>query len=97
MSKIAQEVQVSKETYELARGLANIVAASKLALNDGWQPGQDIPAILASSVAELGTMVQGMDQIDDEIKEDAKAFADALYLGLRDIPFLFIGSNGTSS
>ena len=89
MEKLEVKVLVAKETYELGQGLYMFVAAMKKALDDGFQVGKDIPPILASAVADLVPAVQGAEKIGDETK-DPEAFSDAIYLGIKPIPFLFI-------
>jgi len=66
METITKAVELPKEITEIAAGSANIVVASYKALQDGFQAGADIPAVLTSAVANLPTMVTGMDQLDDE-------------------------------
>lgn len=82
MEKVKLEVEVAKEAYELGEGLASMVLAVKDALKDGFQPGQDLPAVVTAAFTKLVPAVEGMDKLDDELKEDAKAFLDALYLSL---------------
>jgi hypothetical protein len=81
--------KVSKEGYEVGQGTKNIVAAVKTALDDGWQPGQDIPAAITALVANLGTMIQGIDQMDDEAREELEAFVTGLMLSAKETGFLF--------
>jgi len=84
MAKVSVEVEVTKEAYELGQGLVDIIKAVKMALADGWQVGKDLPAIVASTVGNLGKMVDGIDQLDDEASEDLAAFAKALGLSVAD-------------
>lgn len=81
METVKIELEAAKETYELGKGLGNILDAVKHALEDGWQPGSDLPEIFAALVAELGTAVQGFEQIKDEVK-DPQLFGNAVYSGL---------------
>lgn len=83
MSKIKVEVEVSKESYELGAGLVAIIKAVRLAAADGWQMGQDLPAIAMSAFGQM-TAIEGIDKIDDEIKADPAAFGKALALTLGD-------------
>lgn len=90
--KIKVEVEVSKEAYELGQGLAVFIKAAKQALNDGFQPGQDLPALMMSAMNDLLPAVQGLDQIEAEIKEDGQAFRQAVALGLSGISEIFLGA-----
>jgi len=85
MEKMKLEVEVPKEMHELMVGLAKIVKASKLALKDGFQPGQDLPAVLVAAVAELPAMVGGLDKLPEEAKEDVAGFIKAGVLGVSEV------------
>lgn len=85
MAKKELTVEVSKETHELAIALVGIAAATKKALADGFQPGQDIPAIVTEAWAKLPEAIQGMDQVDDEFKESKSAFIKAIGLASADL------------
>lgn len=82
MEKVKLEVEVAKEAYELGEGLSAMVLAVKDALKDGFQAGQDLPVVISAAVTKLVPAVEGLDKLDDEMKEDAKAFLDAFYLSL---------------
>lgn len=83
--KLPVSVEVSKEAYELGQGVAKFLASVKSSLADGWQPGMDLPAIMASAIAELVPAMAGVDQLGSEAKEDAKAFSMAWLLAAEDI------------
>ena len=82
--KVKVEVEVSKEAYELGTGAARIIKAVKNAVADGWQAGEDLPPIIASLFAEMAA-VEGVDKINEEMKEDPAAFAKAVALALSDV------------
>ena len=63
-------VDVPKETQELVDALVNIVENAKVALADGWQPGQDIPVILMGSIGAIREGIEGMDKMPAEAKAD---------------------------
>lgn len=63
-------VKVGKETYELEQGLVKFVRSCRLAMADGFQAGQDLPAMLTSALADLLPAIQGVEQLDDEAKGD---------------------------
>lgn len=58
----------TKEAYELGLGFKSVMVNTKLALADGWQAGQDVPAVLGSSLNDLLKGIVGIDQLDDEAK-----------------------------
>ena len=68
------EVEVGKETYELTTGVVNFLRDVKKAIDNGYQPDQDFPVMLMSAVNNLIPAVQGMDQVDDEMRANKKAF-----------------------
>jgi len=82
MATIDVQVTVSKETHELGIGMSSFVGSVKQALADGWQPGQDLPVIITSAVTDLVPSIQGVDQMDDEAKENPIAFANAIAVSL---------------
>jgi len=82
--KVSVEIEVSKEAYELGSGAARFIKAVKDALADGWETGQDLPLVVSALFAEMAA-IEGVDQLDDEYKEDPAAFAKAVMLGLSDI------------
>lgn len=74
MEIIKVETEVTKEVYELGCALKAIMVNTKLAVADGFQAGQDIPAILMGSMQDLLAAVAGIEKVDDEfIGEPAKA------------------------
>jgi hypothetical protein len=84
MAKIQVTVEVTKEMYELGKGVAVIVDAVMAAVKDGFQPGQDLPVIAVKAFGEMAA-IEGIDKIGAEMKEDPAAFATAMGLTLSDI------------
>lgn len=82
MEKVQLSLEVSKETYEVGKGIQNLIVAMRQSLADGWQPGSDLPMLIASAVQELGPMIQGYDKISEEAKQDIPAFYMALGVGM---------------
>lgn len=80
-----REVEVTKEFAELWEGLAEIVKASKVALKDGFQPGQDLPVIAAQAFGSLTKAIGGLDQLPAEAKEATAAFVRGGLLGASDV------------
>lgn len=86
MAKQTISLEVSKECFELASGLAAIVRDTRTALADGWQSGTDLPAVILSAVHNLGAALQGADKIKGEWSEDkAATVMAALYPVLKEI------------
>lgn len=63
------DVDGVKECKDLMDALEAITVATKLALKDGFQAGQDIPPIVAAAWATLPAAIQGIDQLPTEAKE----------------------------
>lgn len=81
MEKIKVEMELAKESAELAMGLGKFAAITQKALKDGWSIGQDLPVIMATALAELVPALQGAEKIPDEVKEDKMATAAAWAYG----------------
>ena len=90
MAKISLQVEVSKETYELGKGIAEFVEAMKVALANGWQPMDDLPVALKATVTKLVPAIKGVDGIPQEITNDKTAFVRALALSMADIAEPFV-------
>lgn len=60
------KTQYPKETMEVGEALAETLNATAKALEDGWQPGTDIPAIVIAPIGKLGQALDGMKNIPEE-------------------------------
>ncbi len=78
------KVEVPKESYELAQAVVAVVKSVKDALADGFQPGQDLPAVVIAAFGQLSGAVQGLDKLDDELKASPVGVAKALGLSIGD-------------
>jgi hypothetical protein len=85
MAKVSVSVEVSKEAHELAVGVKEVALAVKQALADGFQVGQDIPAVIGVAIGSLAVAVAGVEKLGEEIKEDPAAFSKALALPMADL------------
>ena len=94
MEKVIVEVELPKEIHELSVGLSKFVGSVREALKDGFQMGQDIPPILTSALADLVPAIEGMDQVDDEFKEDPAGVIKAVSLSVSDIVGGFLKKDG---
>lgn len=74
MAVVKEEFEVSKESRELGKGMNAFIAKTRLALADGWQPGQDLPLIMSAAIADLVPAVQGVELVAGELEENRKAF-----------------------
>ena len=90
MEKINVELELPKEAYELFDGTYKIVEIIKTALDDGWQPTEDLPAIVTQSIMELPKMITGLDQLPKEFKDDPAMFIKAGLISVSKIASLFI-------
>jgi hypothetical protein len=83
--KLKINVEVSKESYELSKGVGDLVLAIKACVQDGWQPGRDIPIIVSEIIGRLVPALQGVDKIKEEFAEDKGAAVLALTLPLVEV------------
>jgi len=83
--KIDVTKSVSKETYEMGLAVAAMIKGVKSALEDGWQPGQDLPVIFSSIIGNVAEMVQGVQAAQKENAEDPAAFVTACSLALAEV------------
>lgn len=90
MTKIKVEVEVAKETYELAKALCDFVGTCKTALNDGWQMGTDLPVAVTAALTVLLPGLQGVENIGNEFAEDKAAAISALGAGFAGLPAYFL-------
>lgn len=77
MEYVEKKVLLPKEGSELFSCFPKVCVALKSALADGWQPGQDLPAVVMSAVMEFAVGLQGVQKLPEEAKADAPAFAKA--------------------
>jgi hypothetical protein len=73
------EVVVTKEVHEIGVAVKGVISAYKEATKDGFQAGQDIPAVLMASYSKLTEAIEGADKVGGELKEEpVKAAMGAL-------------------
>jgi len=65
------ELEVPKEITEIGEALGTLLSAIGTSLSDGFQPGTDIPVIITTAIATLGTAVNGAQDIPAEFQEDS--------------------------
>lgn len=68
MDVIKREYDFPKEITEVGDAIKSILEATALALKDGWQPGQDLPAILSAAFTGMVVAVGGIQNIPEEFK-----------------------------
>lgn len=85
------EIEVSKEMYELGKGLTDFVAAVKKELDDngGWDAADDLPGVISAAVMSLLPAMEGVSNISLELEEDKAAFARAVLVSLSGIADVF--------
>ena len=69
MNLIKIETEVTKEVHEIGLAFKKIMISYKEATADGFQAGQDIPAVLMASYQDLMKAFEGAEMSDEEIKE----------------------------
>lgn len=84
MEKITKQIELGKEVSELADGMGNLVVASYIALKDGFQVSQDVPAMLTAAVVNLPVAMGGLEKLGEEWTTDEAAFILAFVLAGKD-------------
>jgi hypothetical protein len=90
MEKQKIELEVSSASYAVGHALEGVVDSIKTALADGWQPGQDLPAIVIGSVSALAPAVGQITSLPESAKEDPEAFTDGLYIPIKRAVFKLV-------
>jgi hypothetical protein len=90
MSTVKKEVEVSKESSEVADAVSALVKSIKEAGADGFQAAQDIPTVVLGNLQSLSTALEGSDKIGDEYKENPQAFLSAWMLGGSEVAGCFL-------
>jgi hypothetical protein len=85
MPKKMIEVELEDSGFEVMQGLAKIVAEVKKALKDGFQPGQDLPALVIAAVAELPGIVVHAQSVPADLAEDKVLLLKGVNLGAYDV------------
>ena len=79
------KVDVAKETYELASGIAQFLSSLKEAVSDGWDTSEDLPVMLEAAIKNLFPAMEGITGIPEEFKSDPAAVYKAMSVGLVDV------------
>ena len=90
MSTVTKQVEVSKEASELADSLVKLVKSCREHVKDGFQAGADVPAVLMENLQSLMKGIDGVDQLDDEAKENLTAFINAWSLAGSEMAGVFL-------
>lgn len=86
------EVEIPDETAELIQGLVSFVESVKESLEDGWQPGIDIPVIMMKALNDLPSAIGGINKIGSEAKADPAAMIAAVGIMSSDIYKILVQS-----
>ena len=84
MNYLDYKTQYPKETYEVGYALGEMIRAIGAALKDGFQPGQDIPVIITSAIANLASAINGLDELPEEFVQEPVKAAVAIIAPLGD-------------
>lgn len=90
MSKITVSVEVEEKSYQVAEAIKGLIKSTKDALADGFQPGQDIPAIIGQNLSGLLVAVSDLSSLPGEAAEDTEAFMKAWGLAGLELAGLFL-------
>lgn len=77
METVEVKLQLPKESTELAQATKEFLLEMKKALDDGFQPGMDIPAAIQAAMTKLAPGLQGAGGIKTEASEDALGVGQA--------------------
>ena len=85
------EVEVNKSAYEFSQGLSKfvVVMMNEIKDNGGWSVTDDMPAIIASSVADLLPNMANVLTLGEEYAKDKKAFIQAMVIGMAEMAEIF--------
>ena len=74
------EVEIGDNTNDLIVGLIEFIQTAKDQLQDGFQPGDDIPALALSAFMDLTPAIMGTAKIKQEFDDnpDSRSIAMAL-------------------
>lgn len=62
------EFETPKEIAEIGEAIKNILIATDAALKDGFQAGQDLPAIITVCFANLVSAIGGIQNLPEEFR-----------------------------
>ena len=96
MELVTKNVQVTKEASEMADALVELVKSVKKHSADGFQAGQDLPAIVMENLNQLMKGVEGVDKLGAEAKGDLTAFINAWVLSGTEVASLFLEKESVS-
>lgn len=82
---IDKTVKVASSGDAFVVALANVTLVVKQVTKDGFQAGQDMPAILSAAVMELVKVMGELQNVGDDAKLHTVEFIRALTLGAVDI------------
>ncbi len=85
MPKKVVSSEVESSGYEVLQHLAKLTAVVKQALKDGFQPGQDLPALVVAAVAEFPAIVAAASTVAADAAEDKLALVKGANLGVYDV------------
>jgi hypothetical protein len=74
------QVNVASSTYLFGIALTAFVGEVKKALEDGWQPTADVPAIVLDAIKTLAPVIGKLADIPGEAAGDTEGFANAIAL-----------------
>lgn len=77
MELVEKVVKLPKASADLASALSKIALAAKKSQEDGWQAGQDLPAILSASVVALMPVIAEVLSLPEEAKLSPIGMAEA--------------------
>ena len=67
---IDRSTKVTKEVHDVAEAIKAAMVGTKDALEDGWQPSEDMPKILAATYAKIPEAIKNFLDVKAEFKAE---------------------------
>lgn len=80
MPLIQEQVTVEEKTRNVSKNIVKFISDIKAVVDDGWQPGQDIPAIIQAAFLDLVPSIKEVGNIGAEWKESSSACLLGLHI-----------------
>jgi hypothetical protein len=90
MSKVTESVEVHQASREVGKAIVKLALSVKEHLKDGFQPGQDLPAIVGENLGGVLTAVVKASQVPAGVAEDLEAFVKAWSLSGTELALVFV-------
>jgi hypothetical protein len=90
VAKEIVSVEVEKSAHSIMQHVAKLVGAYKAAMADGWQVGQDVPALVMAVIAEGPALMSDIQAAGPAFAEDKLSFIKGINVGAYDVAAKFV-------